>query len=371
MLRSKSISDYFEISLSDIRRDQMLTFDVYLYFSRNNHILQWMKTGNTPTEAFLKHYTDRGLKKLWVYGEDRDEFERYRNPPKQSIDPASYISAINSSPNLDREQKLQFIAEGAKSVLYESLQATTQEQQKEASQKALKAVKEIMPSDLSASSQPEVNNEMIDLWNMCLADPDLEHASSVATSAVLFAMALELTDGEFLSDVALAGLLHDVGLSQIPFTLASMPWQKMTEEMKREYSEHVRLGVRLVQNHIPNVPSRVLAAIQSHHEAANAASDQTVQEIMQLVATADLLHSVSTGQYDGKMRTLPETLETAETLIQSESLPPKYAPAKSQTFEQVCRCLRSTPEDLTKCLNQATQVVKSEAEKLTGTPNAA
>lgn len=94
-------------------------------------------------------------------------------------------------------------------------------------------------------------------------DYTFRHSVNVSAIAALIATWLKYP-ADSVSAIALAGLLHDVGKSQLPAEILNKPY-KLDPKEYRLYQSHTQLGYDLVSKK-PNVARSVLAAIKDHHE---------------------------------------------------------------------------------------------------------
>lgn len=95
-------------------------------------------------------------------------------------------------------------------------------------------------------------------------DPSTEgHTRRVATLAVAIGERLGLSEGR-LRQLALGGLLHDVGKLSVPNQILNKPG-KLTEEEFAEIRRHPGAGRQLLTE-LGGFPSLVLDLVESHHE---------------------------------------------------------------------------------------------------------
>lgn len=88
------------------------------------------------------------------------------------------------------------------------------------------------------------------------------HSERVMRRAVAIGRAMHLSS-EFLEDLRLAALLHDVGKIGIPETILRKP-KGLTDEERTEINRHPSLGVRIIE---PMINShRIIPGIKDHHE---------------------------------------------------------------------------------------------------------
>ena len=90
-----------------------------------------------------------------------------------------------------------------------------------------------------------------------------DHASNVATFAAMFGIG---TGHKTPEDLAMAGLFHDIGLSQLPQELQSKKESELTAEEKALYYTHIEKSLNMVKAKRIIIPDKVEKAITQHHE---------------------------------------------------------------------------------------------------------
>jgi HD-GYP domain-containing protein (c-di-GMP phosphodiesterase class II) len=428
MLRSKDIADYIEARLSDIRPDDALGFDIYLYFIRNHHILLWKQKGEIITDGFIDKYLSRGVVKIWIHKEDEAAFRRYLNPhvaepqvpstpaeeqiPEEapaeaSARPASEtpepsqtrmeapeatapsamamamatamameapappkpapefprteegakMVAVLDSKTLSDKKKKVILSKDARAVLARTAAAKNLAAQARLNEKARDIVQDVLDT-----TAVEAGSVVSEIWKLAGVDAELVHAVNVATYAVIFAMAFGRIDKELIADLALAGLLHDVGLSQVPANLTQVPWRSFTAVQVESYAVHVEATVAMISAYAPQVSPRVKAIILQHHEKFDGTgyprklSGFKVDDVAQLLSIADVLDSMNSGMWDGKKRTLRETFETLQHLETIRTFPEYFNP---EVFSTVVRWTKSA--EALKSKKTAVDVVEAQS----------
>jgi HD-GYP domain-containing protein (c-di-GMP phosphodiesterase class II) len=400
---SKEIKDYFEAKLSDLRPGIELPFNVFLFFEMNSHIMLWKRRGDAPNAEFLEKYQGRGLERIWIHSQDAAAFKAYKTPqlavapassdatptlaeaapspdgdelpddiaaeiakmlaeeaqnPKPSEEPRSpeaekLVEAMNSG---DPKKA----AEQAQALVAEAAAADTPEAQADANAKMRAIVRDVM-DELSK----EASSLVSEVWKLADIDPELEHAVNVATFAVIFAMAFGRIDKAVIADLALAGLLHDVGMTQVSAHLSSKPWKSFTPSELNSYSHHVNAGLELIVAYAPEVTERVRTLIHQHHEKFDGSGYPQrlqgfkVDDVAQLVSISDVLDSVASGKWDGTIRSLKSTLEFLEGLEKSRTFPEYFNP---DVFGIVATWSRTTNAGAPK--QDAMDAVKSQTSAL-------
>ena len=378
MLKSRDISDYVEAKLSELRPGAPIGFDVHLYMTQNHHILVWRRSGDVITDGFLDKYRERGVEKIWIHNTDMEAYYRYLNPEAETesgsesetvsgsvsvseavetpspsdtdtdtaTDSPPYLtpegetlSELMNHDDVNEREKIALIAKSARAILSLSASAGTIQEQRLADQKARNVVHDILGH--AATQVHSVSNE---IWRLSDVDPALEHSVNVATYAVIFAMAFGRIDRDLIGDIALAGLLHDIGVSQVSSKVTASPWKSLKGDTLREYATHVDATLVLIQTYAPEISDRIKAIISQQHEKFDGTGYPRglqgfrVDDISQLLAIADLLDSISHGRWDGTERTLRDTFETLESLEKARTFPEHFNP---EVFSAVIRWIKN------------------------------
>lgn len=107
------------------------------------------------------------------------------------------------------------------------------------------------------------NSDLFDfLGNIPIDDVTYTHSLNVSIIAKAFGKWLGLSDDK-IDDLGVAGLLHDVGKTQIPESILNKPG-KLTDEEYAEIKKHPVYSYRLAQN--LDVNENILKGILMHHE---------------------------------------------------------------------------------------------------------
>lgn len=137
------------------------------------------------------------------------------------------------------------------------------------------------------------SSELIDqMYNLPECDDyTFRHNVNVSAIAALIATWLKFPQ-ESISAVALAGLLHDVGKSQLPERILNKPY-KLDPDDYELYKTHTALGYELVSK-IPNIAQSILAGIMDHHEREdgsgypNQLRSEDIHPYAKIIAVADI-----------------------------------------------------------------------------------
>jgi HD-GYP domain-containing protein (c-di-GMP phosphodiesterase class II) len=364
-VRSKQITEYQEVGFTTLIGGKTVTFDIYFYFRANSHLMLWRKSGDVLPGDLLAKYVERGAHSIWIHRDDLAAYQAYLGVETTSEKPTEegrkIVEALQAFAEGKKEDEVaQVVSEQAQKALSSVAAANSLEAQAEADEHARKIVEDVLSSALD-----ETESLLAELWDLTGIDPELEHAANVATYAVLFAMGFGKIDSALLADLALAGMLHDIGLTQVPHEVASKPWKDFTPALLKEYAGHVQKGLGLLDQFSVTVPERVKVMIRQHHEKFDGSGYPAqlqafhIDDIAQLLGMADVMDTVAHGRWDGTSRTLAATLQVLEKLEKSRTYPEYFNP---EIFAAVIRWTRS--DDFKISTGIAANEVKDQAQTL-------
>jgi len=122
-------------------------------------------------------------------------------------------------------------------------------------------------------------------------DYTFRHSVNVSAIAALIATWLKFPR-ESISAIALAGLLHDVGKSQLPPEILNKSHMLAPKDYEL-YQTHTALGYELV-NKIPHIAQSILAGIVDHHEREDGSGypkqlrSEDIHPYAKIIAVADM-----------------------------------------------------------------------------------
>ena len=387
--KSKDIAQYFEAKVEQLRPGEPIPFGMYLYFPLNTHLMQWKLAGEIPTPEFVDKYKTRGLSLFWIHNDERQLFLDYLDPPKPVPIPTPQATVYEVPPqfvaeilpiqqefqtekgkeiaetlaaNIPDEQKAAEIAPKAQSVIAEIAAAKTVPEQKKATEQAREVFEDILRNELKKD-----DSILAEIWKLAKSEPDFEHGANVAMYATLIGMAFGKIQPDLINDLAFAGLLHDLGLSQFPHALNIQAWKNMDPAAAAMYSQHVDTTLDLLRRYAPNLPSRISNIINQHHEKFDGSGYPRkvqgfkIDDVAQLLAVADLIDSMCSGRWDGEERTLTDSFNTLEKLEKSATFPEHFNP---EIFSSIVTWIRGNAGKA--ATDQALEVVKKQRTQILG-----
>lgn len=140
------------------------------------------------------------------------------------------------------------------------------------------------------------------------------HAFDVAIYAGLFATWLGKSETE-IKEAVYAGLLHDIGKSQVYYEILTKPEQLTQKEMMMA-KVHVTHSFRLLNN-VPGVPAHIASAIFQHHERLDGEGyprgldAQSIEPLARALAIVDIFDALTS---DRPYRKAVSQLKAAEIM---------------------------------------------------------
>ncbi|MBC8016032.1 MAG: HD domain-containing protein [Sporomusaceae bacterium] len=122
-------------------------------------------------------------------------------------------------------------------------------------------------------------------------DYTFRHSVNVSAIAALIATWLKFPQ-ESISAIALAGLLHDVGKSQLPPEILNKSYMLAPKDYEL-YQTHTAIGYELVKK-VPNIAQSVLSGIIDHHEREDGSGypkqlgAEDIHPYAKIIAVADM-----------------------------------------------------------------------------------
>lgn len=248
------LRDYKAIKVADLKPGIVLDFALKVYLPRSNKLLPFSHEGDPISEEKYEKLKESNLNTLFV---KKDEVEKFRAYTAKVLKDLMKPGALSET---DKQDKLENCV---RDLISDMFIEDSKENTFAASQQLLNEVKEIIDI-LVEDSNKDVSQKVSSMINQ--EQNFYLHLSNVSTYAGLFAMVLGLPNPQ---EVALAGLLHDIGKINLPPEIADLPEDKLTETAKEAYKKHPDFSVDIIKLRRIVLPDSSLKAIAQHHEALN------------------------------------------------------------------------------------------------------
>lgn len=138
-------------------------------------------------------------------------------------------------------------------------------------------------------------------------DYTFEHSVNVAVLSGIIGKWMGIT-GQELRDLIFAGLMHDIGKSQVPVEILNKPGKLLPDEMEI-MKLHTTKGYYLLKE-VPQVPTVVMWAVLQHHERMDGSGyplrlkSGGIHKFARIIAVADIYDAMTSDRVYRK-RTTP------------------------------------------------------------------
>ena len=115
------------------------------------------------------------------------------------------------------------------------------------------------------AAKPDLN-AVLDSLNSVSEDL-IRHSLAVSAVSIMIAKAMNWNQSSTNQKLALAALLHDIGMKELPPELVQKPRHLMSLQQVKAYESHVMRAAEIL-NSMPTVSSEVISVALEHHENA-------------------------------------------------------------------------------------------------------
>lgn len=144
-----------------------------------------------------------------------------------------------------------------------------------------------------------------------------KHSVDVGTMAAIIAKALGESD-KFINDIAVAGLLHDIGKEEIPLSILNKPAKLSFDEFELMKTHPVR-GYRLLVDST-DISEEIRQAILNHHENVDGTgyprrlNSNKIGKMAQIIAIVDVYDALVTKRPYKEAKSPAEAIEIMFTM---------------------------------------------------------
>lgn len=256
ILRAAKMKSYRAVRLIDVSPDTKLDFDVYVHLKANNKYIKFSAKGDPLDETRSKRLQKHEITNVQVEKSQMQDFYKFTASQLKKLGNDSAISETER-----KERKERAVRDLISGLFSDSSKDDTLSQGKNLNTDCQEIVKAyIVDGNTKGSWYEKV------LAATQSGAGTYSHASNVATYAALFSMGTGIGKTE---DVALIGLLHDIGLVDVPLEVQSKPESKRTPEEQEIYKKHIAHTLKLIKERKMVLTDLQIKIIEQHHEKWN------------------------------------------------------------------------------------------------------
>lgn len=271
-----AIKSYRTVKIIDVEPGVELEFDTSVFLAANNKYIKISSAGESLDQQRVEKIRNSKLNNIYVPTTQMPKFYQYS---------AKKLHSINSSlmSETEKREKMQTAVRELMAGMF-----TDQSSSFETGQSIMKDCNEIIKSYITSTPNAEWYQKLQQLLGT--RGDTYSHASNTSTIAAMFSMGLGVGKPE---DLALGGLLHDIGIAELPIEIQTKELHEMTKDERDQYIRHPELSIELIKKKKIVVPEIVTKMILQHHERFNGtgypkgfAGDRICKEA-QVLALAD------------------------------------------------------------------------------------
>jgi putative nucleotidyltransferase with HDIG domain len=294
------LRDYKPIKVVDLVPDSVLNFGLKIFLPRANKLLQFSSSGDPVSAEKMAKLEESSLNTLFVH---KDEVESFR---KYTADTLKKLMKPKAMSETDKQEKLE---KAVRDLISDMFIEDNKENTFAKSQALLTEVKAVINSLIR-----EENEDVVKKLGTIIHQEEnfYLHLSNVSTFAGLFAIVLGFEKPE---EMALAGLLHDIGKINLPVEIAELEVSQMGAHALEAYKQHPKYSIEVAKGKKMVLPERVTKAILQHHEAMNGSGFPSGHDATRISQEGRLLAIANTFDHLTVLRPGEKSYNCAEALL--------------------------------------------------------
>jgi HD-GYP domain-containing protein (c-di-GMP phosphodiesterase class II) len=295
---------YRPIKVVDLEEGGTLDFSTYVFLPLNRRHVPFSAVNTELSKKKIEMLQNKQVGQVYIDTRDMPKFYQYTAQKLQGVDSGNAITAT------EKQERVSTMVRGLFSDIFDSSVKGDFETGREMAQHAEKIVSNFVTKGTSSNWYKKLMS----------AVGESHDASSVSTFAALFAIGIGHPRP---ADLAMAGLFHDLGMTNVPAHIAEKKTQDMKPDELRLYSGHPEMSVNSLKGKRMIISPEVEKAILQHHERFDGKgfpkgySTNKIFEDAQILSFADQFDYLTRIE-DGKVRMTP--LEAWKEIRDSASI---------------------------------------------------
>jgi HD-GYP domain-containing protein (c-di-GMP phosphodiesterase class II) len=240
------------LRIVDLEPGTRLDFDTYVFLPLNSKYVKYTFAGQEFDESKLAKLKQRQLNSLFIDHKDTNKFYQYVG---------RRLRALNDS-TLPRQERVLRLRAAVRAIFTDMFDPSIRDAAQGAS--ILETCQKIVSNYMTDGNSSDWYKRLM----MAIGEvgDTYSHAMNVSTFAALFAIGIGLDNTK---DLAVAGLLHDIGMTTLPESIVTKAEGKMTDEEKKLWQQHPEKTIAILKDKRVQLSPVVEAAIMQHQEKFN------------------------------------------------------------------------------------------------------
>ncbi len=243
------------VKLVDMDSSTDLDFDIRVRLPRNKKFVTYSRKGESVDATRLNKLNQGSHDTLYIDSKDAKSFYQYS---------AKVLKSLSKSAKLGETEKQARVQTSVRNLFTSIFSDPNSEGNVTTGKEMFGDCKQIVDQFILSDDTPD--------WYLKLkktmgSDSDTySHAMRVSTYAALFSIGLQTGNPE---ELAIAGMFHDLGMSQLPDELQEKPYADMTAKEKELFHLHPEMSVKMLKMKKFIAPTAVYDMILQHHERSD------------------------------------------------------------------------------------------------------
>lgn len=265
---------YFPIRIGTIRISHPISFDIFILI--HDRYIHYVRKYDVVDNSLIKKLVTRGVRKVYI---PADQEPQYLNYLEVALEQLVDSPLTSSEKGVIANDLLVTEAENVS----RSLESET------GYQKTRNRVKKIV--EFLTAENGAVKNI---LESAGVSTDYCQHSANVSTLSLGMAIKFGIDHHQELLDLAIAGLIHDIGRSKLGFD-SDVPRSSLSSFEFEEYKKHPQLGVDLIADKRYVTP-RILRLVADHEETDGKFGFPEGKKFAHLPTTSQILNVAN--EYD-------------------------------------------------------------------------
>lgn len=296
MAKASNNKAFRPVKIIDIQPNTVLDFDISVYLPANNKFLRYASSGDELGSERSERMAKHKISSVYVTQDQMDKFYSYT---------AKRLRELGSDGGISETERRERMQNSVRDLMAGILGDSSKEGTFEHGKAMVTDCQQIVSNYIQASSDGDWYKQIMKAIDD--TSNTYSHAGNVATYSALFSMGLGLGKPE---DMAIAGMLHDIGLVKVPIEIQNKEENERTKEEAGLYRKHVEYSIEVIKTRKLILSDNIMKAIAQHHEwwngmgYPNGLAGKRISIEGQILALADYFdHLISVKP--GKPRTTP------------------------------------------------------------------
>lgn len=275
------IKSFRTVRLMDISSENVLGFDLYLQLPVNKKYIKYASASDVLSDARARRLKEMHVQVASVSEDQISKFYQFT---------AAQLKKLNSNSGVSETEKKERRESAVRSLFSGIFGEDSKDDTISQGRGMMTDCQEIIKSYIL--DECETPAAWLDkIMNVSATGGGAyNHSANVSTYAALFSIGTGIGQTD---EIALAGLLHDIGLSELPLEIANKQEADMTDTEKQVYQRHPVTSVNMLKEKKLIMSEKVMKIIEQHHERfdgkgyPNAIAGNRVLKDAQILAIAD------------------------------------------------------------------------------------